>query len=164
MSKDVDRVKVYRAEQQIAGAFSSSSGNFDFFGSKLFVQPETIFQNIGEVDTYVKAVLNRYTKRSDHALKPVKVRARKGNLEAHYEFESTTIAIPTGSNWAMRELVVLHEVAHHITWQTNARVAAHGIEFLNTYLELVSAELGLEASLLLRTAFDSQGLLSGQKQ
>lgn len=164
MSKDVDRVKVYRAEQQIAGAFSSSSGNFDFFGSKLFVQPESIFQNINEIDTYVKQVLERYTNRNHHQLKPVKVRARKGNLEAHYEFETTTIAIPIGSNWAMRELVVLHEVAHHITWQTNARVAAHGIEFLNTYLELVSAELGLEASLLLRTAFDSQGLLSEQKQ
>lgn len=160
MSKDVDRVKVYRAEQQISGAFSASSGDFDFFGSKIYVQPETLFRNLNEIQQYADAVISRYVQRKNEHMTSVKVRARKGNLEAHYEYESSTIAIPTRSDWAMRELVILHEIAHHITWQKNSTVAAHGVEFLNTYLELVSAELGQEACLLLHTAFDSQGLES----
>jgi putative metallohydrolase (TIGR04338 family) len=156
--KDVDRVKVYRAEQQVASALSTSSGNFDFFGSKLYVQPETTFEAIEQIQCYVETVLSNYSKRTDRQIVGVKVRQRKGNQEAHYEFDTKTIAIPTTANWAMRELVILHEVAHHITWQTSSRVAAHGAEFLQTYLELVAAELSAETNLLLRAAFDAQGL------
>lgn len=158
MPRDVDRVKVYRAEQQVAGALTTSSGNFDFFGSKLFVQPETTFNELAEIQTYVDQVLVNFTKRTNNQVVSVNVRERKGNSEAHYEFDTKTIAIPTHTNWAMRELVILHEVAHHITWSLDAQVAAHGKEFLQTYLELVESELGAEASLLLRAAFDAQGL------
>lgn len=158
MPKDADRLKVYRAEQQVASALSTSSGNFDFFGSKLFVQPETMFRSLDEIRIYVDEVMRKFELRTKLHLSSVKVRERKGNLEAHYEYETKTIAIPTNTNWAMRELVILHEIAHHITWERTSQVAAHGAEFLQTYIELVSAELGAEASLLLRTAFDAQGL------
>lgn len=158
MPKDADRLKVYRAEQQVAGALSTSSGNFDFFGSKLFVQPETMFCTLDEIRIYVDEVIRKFEIRSKLLISSVHVRERKGNLEAHYEYETKTIAIPTNTNWAMRELVILHEVAHHITWERTSEVAAHGTEFLQTYLELVAAELGAEASLLLHTAFDAQGL------
>lgn len=158
MPKDADRLKVYRAEQQVAGALSTSSGNFDFFGSKLFVQPETMFRNLDEIRIYVDDVLRKFEMRSKQHVSSVVVRERKGNSEAHYEYETKTIAIPTSANWAMRELVILHEVAHHITWERTSHVAAHGPEFLKTYLELVTEELGAETGLLLRTAFDAQGL------
>ena len=158
MPKDADRLKVYRAEQQVASALSTSSGNFDFFGSKLYVQPETMFRTLDEIRIYVDEVLRKFEVRSKVHISSVIVRERRGNLEAHYEYETKTIAIPTNTNWAMRELVILHEVAHHITWDRTPHVAAHGAEFLQTYLELVSQEQGVEASLLLRTAFDAQGL------
>lgn len=55
----------------------------------------------------------------------------------------------------MRELVVLHELAHHITMHTT-KSQAHGPEFAANYLELVSFSMSKEVSLLLRAAFDGQ--------
>ncbi len=51
------------------------------------------------------------------AAEPLAVRARRGTTAAHYEYDGdlATIAVPDRhTTWALRELVVLHEIAHHL--------------------------------------------------
>jgi putative metallohydrolase (TIGR04338 family) len=79
---------------------------------------------------------------------------------AHYSFDSSTIFLPPG--WAMRELVVLHELSHHITMNTT-KSQAHGPEFAANYLELVSFSMSKEVSLLLRAAFDGQQIAVSER-
>ena len=134
------------------------AGEFDFFGSKLFIQGQRIFKELQEIQFYADQVLTNYQNRSSAQIESVRVRKRKGNQEAHYEFESRTIAIPVDANWAMKELVVLHELAHHITWQKDPNVQAHGPEFLQLFLDIVMQEMGSEVALILRAALDAQGL------
>ena len=67
-----------------------------------------------------------------------------------------TISLPT---WARRKLVVLHELAHVVTWQHyGLDQPAHGRKFAWVYLELVRRVLGKEAARELRRAFRVQGV------
>lgn len=159
MSRDVLRSRVYAAEQQVTSALSRAGERIDFFGSQLTPPSELAFTTLSDVRTYVASVL------ADHRvaqiwgyLPPVQVRRRASDSMAHYEYETATIAIPTGSEWAMRELVVLHELAHHVLANSQPTVAAHGPEFASAYIQLVSLRIGPEAGLLLTAAFDSCGV------
>jgi len=56
--------------------------------------------------------------------------------------------------WARRKLVVLHELAHVVTWQCYGKDRpAHGRTFARVYLRLVRHVLGQEAARELRWAF-----------
>jgi putative metallohydrolase (TIGR04338 family) len=108
---------------------------------------------VHSVQAYVDKVLalNRIRDRHPHA-GAVVVRERAGVAAAHYEFGAATIAVPVrGRAWALRELVVLHELAHHLAPRGDA--APHGPGFCRTYLELVDEIIGPEASFLLGTSF-----------
>jgi putative metallohydrolase (TIGR04338 family) len=58
-----------------------------------------------------------------------------------------------GGGWAMRELVVLHELAHHLTPGDQ-----HGSAFVATFVELVAELVGTEAAFLLRSALLDAGV------
>src|SRR5262249_27229542 len=61
--------------------------------------------------------------------------------------------------WARRKLVVLHELAHVVTWTCyGACKQAHGRTFARVYLVLVRRVLGQEAARELRRAFRVQGV------
>lgn len=150
---------MYAAEQQVTTALSRSGERIDFFGSQLTPPPETAFKTLTEIRRYVASVLSDH--RVVHAwgyLPPAQVRRRASDSMAHYEYETATIAIPTSSNWAMRELVVLHEVAHHVLSSVAPNASAHGPEFASAYIQLVSWRIGPEAGLLLTAAFDACGV------
>jgi putative metallohydrolase (TIGR04338 family) len=90
---------------------------------------------------------------------PVSVRARKGQLKAHYEAESQVIAIPLDTAWAARESVVLHELTHHIVMSSRGTDdPAHGPRFTASMCTLVECTLGPEAALLLRATYSSLDL------
>ena len=95
---------------------------------------------------------------------PVRVRSRRGAGRAHYEPLAATIAVPTtlddarGHRWAMRELVILHELAHHLEPGAGAGKPLHGIEFRAAMLALVEAAIGPETALLLRVTYADVGL------
>jgi putative metallohydrolase (TIGR04338 family) len=83
----------------------------------------------------------------------VVIRARAGAAKAVYESDTRTIALPThrvGGRWAMRELVVLHELAHHLSSDVE-----HGPQFVQVMVELVAELLGAEAGFLLRSALSA---------
>ena len=85
------------------------------------------------------------------------VRARRGATAAHYERfdDGAAIAVPDGrSTWALRELVVLHEIAHHLC----DAEPPHGPEFVATFCELAEAVMGPEVGHVLRVVYAKEGV------
>jgi putative metallohydrolase (TIGR04338 family) len=88
------------------------------------------------------------------------VRSRRGLNAAHYEVsgETAVIAVPAGTQrWAMRELVVLHEIAHHLC----PVEPAHGGEFVSTLCELAEVVMGPEVGHVLRVVYAKEGVRLG---
>lgn len=162
--RDQLRSRVYAAELQVRAAIerAATGGGVDFFGSMLPAPQERRFQSVREVADYLRGVLA--DPRAMAAFGDVaapRVRLRAGEAEAHYEFDNAVIALPGGSDWAWRELVVLHELAHHLTALRHPGAASHGPEFAALYCQLVEWQLGGAAGLLLRAAFDGEGIVVG---
>ena len=162
--RDQLRSRVYAAELQVRAAIERAAGGegVDFFGSMLPAPQERRFGSLEEVDSYLQRVLTE--PRAVSAFGPLPapgVRLRAGEAEAHYEFGRAVIALPAASDWAWRELVVLHELAHHVTALNSPGTASHGPEFAAVYCQLVEWELGGAAGLLLRAALDGEGVVVG---
>lgn len=152
---------MYAAEDQWS-AVLDRGGVVDFFGSRLDVPIQRRFGDLGSVQRYVDAVLAMPALvQSYPAVDPIHVRERAGQTKAHYEPSTATIAVPLRTQWAARESVMLHEVAHHLTMseQTGGeRPPWHGSEFRRTMCALVAIVLGDAAALLLRAGYEAAGL------
>ena len=172
MTRDSAQIAVYRAEQQVWAAVNraGAGGTVDFFGSQLRLPAERKFSDIEQIQVFVDQVVNAAEVQAQWpGIAPPKVRHRAGSSKAHYEPAAGVIAIPSDVTWAMRELVVLHECAHHIinfNIESNRNLTsgqcdfpAHGVEFVSTYVQLVSWILGAEVALLLGAAFDGQNIV-----
>jgi putative metallohydrolase (TIGR04338 family) len=163
--RDSLKASVYAAELQVRSALArvqDGHSTVDFFGSQLTLRPESTFAELEEVRKYVTEVISQWNTHRSSRYSIPSVRQRKDESLAHYEFDTKTIAIPTKTGWAMREMVCLHEIAHHISMHAHPQAAAHGPEFAATYIELVSLIMGHEASLLLRAALDGEGVVVGE--
>lgn len=167
-ARDTQRAKVYDAEQLVRGVFdrADESGHrgIDIYGSQLTLPVERKFASVESVQSYADRVLalNWVRARWDRAAEPILVRARSGASAAHYEPESAVMAVPPpigSSAWALRELVVLHELAHHLSPAPHQ--APHGPEFCTRYAELVDGVIGPEAALLVRATFTGCGVRFG---
>ncbi|MGH3580391.1 MAG: TIGR04338 family metallohydrolase [Mycobacterium sp.] len=162
MPRDTQRSKVYAAEQFVRTLFDRAAerGNrsVDFFGAQLTLPPEGRFAAVDSVQRYVDDVLSLPSVLARWpALTPVGVRGRRGVTAAHYEWtpEAAVIAVPDRqTNWALRELVVLHELAHHVAQAE----PPHGPEFVATFCELASAVMGAEVGYLLRVVYAREGV------
>ncbi|MGH3849818.1 MAG: TIGR04338 family metallohydrolase, partial [Pseudonocardiaceae bacterium] len=122
-ARDSQRSKVYAAEEFVRTLFDRAaehgSRSVEFFGAQLTLPPEARFGSVPAVQRYVDDVLALpAVRRQWPAVAPLMVRARRAATAAHYESRDGTgiIAVPdsAAANWAMRELVVLHEIAHHL--------------------------------------------------
>jgi putative metallohydrolase (TIGR04338 family) len=89
---------------------------------------------------------------------PLRVRARRAATAAHYENldGAGVIAVPDRgtADWALRELVVLHEVAHHLCQAE----PPHGPEFVATISELTGLVMGPELGHVLRVVYAKEGV------
>ncbi|MGU3498193.1 TIGR04338 family metallohydrolase [Mycobacterium sp. C31M] len=155
--RDTQRAKVYAAEDFVRTLFERADGrgSLDFFGTTLTLPPEARFGSVDAVRGYVEQVLampavrQRWPQAGTCA-----VRSRRGVTAAHYE--SGTIAVPDRhTTWALRELVVLHELAHHLA---GAGVPAHGREYVATMVELAGCVMGPEAGHVLRVIYAKEGV------
>ncbi len=144
---DRHRQVVYRAEDQWS-ALIDRGGPVDFFGSRIQAPVQLRFEQLADIQTYVEHVCASY------GIATPLVRHRKGGRRAHYE--SGVIAIPSNEPWAMRESVVLHEIAHHVCVVTSNNLN-HDEGFTGAMLALVHQQLGSEAELLLRTGYSAVG-------
>lgn len=99
------------------------------WGSLWDVEPVANFTDVSHIQAYVDRLVAHV------GCPPVSVRERRGNTMAVYEQCTATIAVPPrniGGHWAHNELVVLHELAHHLS-----RGAGHGPEFRNAFVDLL---------------------------
>lgn len=107
-------------------------------GSTLTLPVERKFADLPSIQRYVSRVL---------PVRTPTVRARKGTAKAHYWAVRNEIAIPeTGTRWAMREIVVLHECAHVLA----PAGSKHGPAFQEVFTDLLSQQIGPEAGWLYR--------------
>ncbi len=160
--RDTQRSKVYAAEEFVRTLFDRAAehGNrtVEFFGTNLTLPPEARFASVDSVQRYVDDVLalgpvgGRWPD-----VAPLSVRPRRGLTAAHYERDDAgaAIAVPErGTNWALRELVVLHEIAHHLC----DAAPPHGPEFVATFCELAETVMGPEVAHVLRVVYAKEGV------
>ena len=161
--RDGQRAKVYAAEVFIRTLFDRAAEtgrrNLEFFGAELTLPPEARFGSVAAVQSYVDDVMALSTVRARWPdATQLTVRARRGATAAHYEKigAAGVIAVPDqrGVDWALRELVVLHEIAHHFC---DVR-PPHGPEFVATFCELAEMVMGPELGYVLRVVFAKEGV------
>ena len=161
---DFQRKRVYEAEYVLRGLFTRATASENpvvtVAGITVTLPPEANFGSLESIQAYVDrvlahpAVLARYPWVEGNR---ITVRRRRGATKAHYERGPRVIAIPDQVNWAMREVVVLHEIAHHLSWD------GHGPGFADAFVTLLDAVMGPEAALMLRIAYDDGGVQVGNK-
>jgi putative metallohydrolase (TIGR04338 family) len=161
--RDSQRAKVYAAEEFVRTLFDRAaehgSGSVEFFGTQLTLPPEARFGSVPAVQRYVDEVLALpAVRRHWSKVAPLTVRARRAATAAHYESHDGTgvIAVPDldTADWAMRELVVLHEIAHHLC---DAR-PPHGPQYVATMCTLAELVMGPELGHVLRVVYAKEGV------
>lgn len=164
--RDFQRSPVYGAESAlrtlIDRMLETGLPSVQLAGTDVVLTADRRFASIESVQTYTDAVLALpwVQARWPRAAQPVHVRARRSAAAAHYEATSQTIAVPDQRiGWAMRELVVLHELAHHLTWDDAA--PPHGPAFASAMLELVTVLLGEQDGFALRVLDHEHGVRLG---
>ena len=163
MTSDPDQLAVYAAEDQLAAWLDTTSPEqpaISVDGVSYRPETEPRFTDPGSVGRYVAQVLAHLRKHDrgydGRELVDVTVRARRGRTRAEYLIDEQAIAVPpfeVGGRWALRGLVALHEIAHHLTGEPG-----HGPAFRATLLRLLE-DIGcpVQAELLL-LAYAAEGL------
>ena len=152
--RDNDRQRVYTAEDAWAlrlDAARRGAPRAEIAGSSVLLPRELVFGTLEAAQAYADSAL--------HGVPAAQLRTRKGQAKAHWEAPGT-IALPIpehGEPWAMRECVLLHELAHHVAFHRH-EVADHGPTYRACMLELVGERLGPEAALALRVAYGELGV------
>jgi putative metallohydrolase (TIGR04338 family) len=162
-ARDGQRAKVYAAEEFVRTLFDRAaehgSRSVEFFGARLTLPPEARFGSVPSVQRYVDDVLAlAAVRRQWPKVAPLTVRARRAATAAHYENRDGTgiIAVPdlATADWAMRELVVLHEVAHHLCDAS----PPHGSQYVATLCTLAELVMGPEVGHVLRVVYGKEGV------
>ena len=161
-ARDTQRSRVYAAEEFVRTLFDRAGEHgtrtVEFFGTNLTLPPEARFSSVESVQRYVDDVLRLGSVRVRWPdATPLTTRARRGLTAAHYERDAdgAVIAVPERrSSWALRELVVLHEIAHHLC-ETHP---PHGPQFVATFCELAEAVMGPEVAHVLRVVYAKEGV------
>lgn len=153
--RDTQRSAVYSAEDQWT-AILDRGGVVDFFGSTLTLVPQRRFGDMDAVRAYVEQVC------ATNGITTPEVRSHAGHSRAHYSSTTSTIAIPwnvsaRATGWAARESVLLHEIAHHWAFVSDASLL-HDFHYVRSMIRLVTSTLGDEAALLLRAGYDGAGV------
>ncbi|MCG5431977.1 TIGR04338 family metallohydrolase [Mycobacterium sp. MYCO198283] len=166
-SRDTQRSQVYAAEAFVRTLFDRvaqrGSPLVDFFGAQLTLPPEGRFGSVESVQRYVDDVLALPAVQARWpGAAPLAVRRRRGATAAHYERSTAgaAIAVPDRSGtWALRELVVLHEIAHHLCLADDE--PPHGPRFVTTMRQLCDAVMGPEVGHVLGVVYAQEGVREG---
>lgn len=159
--RDVGRAKLYEAERLVMRMFATAGTSrvVQIAGTELTLPAEVLFSSADAVADYTGRVLAMPAVRArfPRARTPLTVRARRGYRAAEYRPRIGEIAIPESreGRWALRELVVLHEIAHHLD---DGVGPAHGRGFVLTLTELVGTVLGPEAGFVYRVILSDAGV------
>jgi putative metallohydrolase (TIGR04338 family) len=159
--RDAQRARVYRAEDAWAARLDAArqgAGLATVGGSRVLLPAERRFGTLETAADYARRVLALPALTSVFGIVGVpELRVRAGVRAAHWEAPGV-IALPVprhGEPWALRETVLLHELAHH-AGETTGRCAAHLAPYPAVMLLVVAAVLGPEAELTLRVAYGDE--------
>lgn len=155
--RDTQRARVYRAEDAWAARLDAARRGAPLAtvaGSRVLLPAERRFGDLAAVEAYLARVLALPQVAALGAVDPPRLRTRRGGRAAHWE-PPGVVAVPVpvhGEPWALRETVVLHELAHHVGHVTG-RADRHAAPFPALVLALVEAVLGAEAAFALRVEY-----------
>lgn len=130
----------------------------------MLLPAERRFGAIETIAAYARAVLvHPDVVAAVGAVEPPQLRTRNGGRAAHWEAPGTiAVHVPRhGEGWALREAVLLHELAHHLGRCTGL-APHHGAPFPALMVLLVRAALGVEAALALRVDYGSEHVQVGE--
>lgn len=160
-TRDAQRARVYRAEDAWAARLDAARQGASLAtigGSALVLPAERRFGTLDAVEGYCARVLALpEVVALAGALPPPQLRVRRGAGKAHWEHPGV-VALPVpprGEPWALRESVVLHELAHHVG-ELGGLSRGHRPPYPAVLLALVRAVLGEEAALALRVHYGEQ--------
>jgi putative metallohydrolase (TIGR04338 family) len=155
--RDSQRALVYAAEDAWAlrlDAARQGAVRAEVAGSSLVLPAEVQFGTLEAAQSYADHHLGGLP-----GVPPARLRRRRGAAKAHWE-PPDVIALPVpvhGTPWALRESVLLHELAHHVDVHRGGD-ALHGPSYRACMLDLVERVLGPEAALALRVDYGEAGL------
>lgn len=163
--RDAQRSRVYRAEDAWASQLDAARLGAQLAsvaGSSLSLPGERRLGSLAAASDYCALVLALPSVTIFPGLAPPTLRLRSGATKAHWE-PPGVIAVPVpahGEPWALRESVLLHELAHHIGAITGI-ARGHEAPFPALVLLLTEAALGVEASFLLRVRYGQERVKVG---
>lgn len=147
--RDALRARVYAAEENWAlrlDAARRGANQAELAGSQVVLPSELRFGSLAAAQAYANQYLD--------GVPPVRLRTRRGQGAAHWEAPDV-IALPIsthGEPWALREAVLLHEMAHHVAFHSDGE-SLHGPSYLSRMLHLVETAMGPEAAFALRLEY-----------
>lgn len=154
--RDSQRSKVYAAQNVLHWLFDSTvqTGNpmVTINGVTVTLPPEAKFACLDSIQAYLTKVMHLPPVEAYKRFTPV-VRQRRSAKKAHYQAGTIAVPIQREGKWAQRELVVLHELAHHL-----APGDQHGPMFALTFISLLGAVMGPEVELIARMVFIDNGV------
>ena len=159
--RDAQRARVYRAEDSWAARLDVArrgAALATVAGSAVLLPSELRFGSLAAASAYAASVVSLpAVVTMAGQLPPPELRPRRGRRSAHWE-PPGVIALPVprhGEPWALRESVLLHELAHHVG-ETAGLTVGHRAPFPAVLLVLVEAALGAEAAFALRVAYGEE--------
>jgi putative metallohydrolase (TIGR04338 family) len=164
--RDAQRARVYRAEDAWAARLDAARRGAALAtvgGSAVVLPAERRLGSLEAAADYAARVvaLPEVTAAFGPVANPA-LRPRRGVRSAHWE-PPGTIALPVpehGEPWALRETVLLHELAHHLG-ETTGRSRGHRPPFPAVVLLLTRAVLGDEAALALTVEYGEHAVEVG---
>ncbi|MFE9575368.1 TIGR04338 family metallohydrolase [Nocardia sp. NPDC006044] len=156
--RDLHRSRVYRAEQRLWNLLDDADRTgeriVELSGTPICLPVEKRLPDIDAVAAYLDRVLalRPVRHRYGRAGLPLTVRAR---AHGHYEPATATIAISMHDPRAVRELLLLHELAHHLQ---PPRAPGHGPEFCRVYSDLIHHVMSPQTAGLLRAYLADTGV------
>ena len=162
--RDFQRSRVYDAEHLVHRIFDRSAEYpvVEVAGSRITLPVERRFGSIDAVQRYVDGVLALpwVAATWDRARHRCGSGNGAGEAQAHYQRVGSIMAVPgyrAGSGWALRELVILHELAHHLA--TASRSPRRSL--CRPTADVGRRIVGPEAALLLRVTMLDVGVEIG---
>jgi putative metallohydrolase (TIGR04338 family) len=156
--RDAQRARVYRAEDAWGARLDAArrgAALATLGGSALVLPAERRLGSLEAAAGYcARVVALPEVVGVFGAVAPPQLRTRRGVRSAHWE-PPGTLALPVpqhGEPWALRETVLLHELAHHLA-ETTGRARGHRPPYPAAVLLLTRAVLGEEAELALRIEY-----------
>lgn len=164
--RDSQRSRVYAAEDFWAAQLDAArlgAEQATIAGSSVVLPGERRFGTLAGAQDYTAALLaDPRVVAVAGALPAPALRTRRGATRAHWE-PPGVIALPVprhGEPWGLREVVLLHELAHHVG-ETTGLARGHGAPFPALVALLAGAALGEEAVLALRVSYGEHGVEVG---